>query len=414
MIMRLSILPLTILLTAGDLSAQEIGPEVNSWILNPGSETGYAGILTNVQQVQYGEANVYVSCTCIPGYDIGPWTGNPNTPANQDFVFKITRTPAENSGAPINTPLGHIGVWRNGVSIFNAKDAMSYQNQGVWNQNAIVVEGPSFDMCNGHPAPNGEYHHHLNPNCLYDDQNDEQHSPIIGYAFDGFPIYGAYGYANADGTGGIARMNSSYRLRDITERHTLPDGTALGAGQYGPAIAPPYVLGYYIEDYEFVPALGHLDEHNGRFCITPGYPEGTYAYFTTLDENGTATYPYVLGPTYFGTVPAGNTGPQSGHNTVTEPVLIWDGVSAVDELSASVDLEVFPVPSTGTVRFTWESWSTVRVVVLDDLGRTVLTQRSGSSNGSVELDLSLLDNGGYVVLASDGTRKRSCRVVLAR
>ena len=52
----------------------------------------------------------------------------------------------------------------------------------------------SFDDCLGHPAPNGEYHLHVNPTCLYDDSDDQNHSPIIGYAFDNFPIYGAYGY----------------------------------------------------------------------------------------------------------------------------------------------------------------------------------------------------------------------------
>jgi hypothetical protein len=53
---------------------------------------------SNVQLVQYSDDNVYVSSTCIPGYDIGPWNGNPNTPANQNFVFKITRHPLQNTG----------------------------------------------------------------------------------------------------------------------------------------------------------------------------------------------------------------------------------------------------------------------------------------------------------------------------
>ena len=110
--------------------AQTTGPEVTCWLINTNGETGYGNIATNVQQVQYSDNNVYVSCTCIPGYDIGPWTGNPNIPANQNFVFKITRNPQENTGTKIATPLGHIGVWTNGVSMFNAKDAMSYQNHG--------------------------------------------------------------------------------------------------------------------------------------------------------------------------------------------------------------------------------------------------------------------------------------------
>src|SRR5687768_6207182 len=83
--------------------AQSIGPDVTAWIINTDGRTGYGGIPSNVQLVRYSDQNVYVSCTCIPGYDIGPWAGNPNTPANQNFVFKITRTPQRNSGAPIAT-----------------------------------------------------------------------------------------------------------------------------------------------------------------------------------------------------------------------------------------------------------------------------------------------------------------------
>ena len=52
------------------------------------------------------------------------------------------------------------------------------------------------------------------------------------------------------------------------------------------------------------------------FCITPEYPEGTFAYFVTISEIGIPEYPYVIGPSYFGIVQSGNTGPQSGHNSI--------------------------------------------------------------------------------------------------
>ncbi|MEY3397409.1 MAG: hypothetical protein RL220_3, partial [Bacteroidota bacterium] len=79
--------------------AQAQGPEVTTWLLNESGETGYGNIPSNVQTVYYTDEDVFVSCTCIPGYDIGPWAGNPNTPSNQDFTFKITRNPQENTGA---------------------------------------------------------------------------------------------------------------------------------------------------------------------------------------------------------------------------------------------------------------------------------------------------------------------------
>ena len=314
------------LLIIVSLSSQaQLSPTITSWVINTDNSTGYFGELSNVQSVDYTSNFVFVSCTCIPGYDIGPWAGNPNTPANQDFCFRITFNPQENTGTLTNTGLGHIGVWRNGVSIFNAKDAFSYNNQGVWFQDAYVFEGSSFDACLGHPAGNGEYHHHVNPTCLYNDSDEANHSPIVGYAFDGYPIYGAYGYSNPlDPNSAVSRMQSGQQLRNISSRQTLADGTNLPAYQYGPTVNSQYPIGSFIEDYEYIEGSGDLDEHNGRFCITPDYPEGIYSYFITIDDYLDPVYPYIIGPTYFGTVATGNTGPQSGHNLIPNNATHYD------------------------------------------------------------------------------------------
>ena len=89
----------------------------------------------------------------------------------------------------------------------------------------------------------GNYHHHQNPSAfdldltvisticnLYDADglyaiDSTTHSPLIGFAYDGYPIYGAYGYANSNGTGGIVRIKSGYQLRNITVRTHHADGT---------------------------------------------------------------------------------------------------------------------------------------------------------------------------------------------
>jgi len=252
--------------------------ELASWLLNTTGATGYGGLPANVQRVRYSAGNVYVNCSDIPAYSIGPWPGNPNTPANQNFLLRFTRSPAVNGSAKTATPLGPIGAWINGVTAFNPLDGRSYNNQNVWHSNAVVVEAGSFDACLGHPAPGGVYHHHQNPRCLYA-ANPAQHSPLLGYAFDGFPIYGPYAHASPDGSGGIARMRSSYRLRAITLRTTMPNGTVLAPPQYGPAVSTTYPLGYYAEDFEFVGGLGDLDAYNGRFAVTPEYPAGIYSYF---------------------------------------------------------------------------------------------------------------------------------------
>ena len=135
-----------------------------------------------------------------------------------------------------------------------------------WNRDAIPAEMAGFDCSKAHPAM-GNYHHHQNPSafkldltvvsdicnlydadCLYAIDPD-QHSPLIGYAYDGFPIYGAYGFQNQDGTGGVVRIKSGYQLRNITARTHWADGTNVPDG---PAINGTYYLGYFREDYEFI------------------------------------------------------------------------------------------------------------------------------------------------------------------
>ncbi|MCW5909171.1 MAG: YHYH protein [Chitinophagales bacterium] len=384
------------------LVAQVTDPAVTSWIQTPG-QTGYGGYASNVQQVQYTNTDVYVTCTCIPGYDVGPWAGNPNIPANQNFCFKITRNPQQNTGTKTATPLGHVGVWTNGVSIFNARDAISYNNQNVWHQDALPNEGSSFDNCLGHPAPNGEYHHHVNPQCLYDYNNSSVHSPIIGYAFDGFPIYGAFGYTNTNGTGAITRMKTGYRLRSISTRTTLPDGST--AASAGPVVSAQNPLGKYLEDYEYVQGLGDLDEHNGRFCVTPEYPNGIYAYFVTVDEDLNPVYPYTVGPTYYGTVQQGNTGPQSGHNTVPSGATTYQNITAINDI-ALIKLEVFPSPVSNflTVNMSSLPASSSREVVIRSVGWFGNTMDSFSTSDEIAtIPVESYPSGIYLVRVTDGS-----------
>jgi hypothetical protein len=242
--------------------------------------------------------------------------------------------------------------------------------------------------------------------CLYDSKDASRHSPIIGYSFDGYPVYGAYGFANADGTGGPKRMRSSYRIRSITDRTTLPDGSH--AASAGPAISTQYPLGYYIEDFEYVAGLGDLDEHNGRFAVTPEYPEGTYAYFVTIDEQGTAAYPYTIGPTYYGVVPTGNTGPQSGHATVTETVQTYSSptgnVAGGDE---SNSFELFPNPATDFVTVGQGSEAST-LQLRDVLGKLVRQiALPGSTPGS--FSISDLPPGQYFLSRQNATGRVSTR-----
>jgi len=358
----------------------QLSPAITSWIQNPdttlAANKGYGNIPSNCIKVQYSTTDVYVSCFCIPGYSIGPWTGNPNVAENQNFVYKLTLSPQKNTGTPTTIGLGHIGVLTNGVSIFNANDAQ-YVNT-IWSRNGYYFEFPSFDNCIGHPQQQGEYHHHVSPKCLYDQTDSTHHSPVIGYMFDGFPVYGAYGYADTSSTGGsIKRMNSSYRLRADTTRTTNPWGGV--ASPAGPAVSSTYPMGCLLWDWEYVPGLGDLDSANGRWCRTPEYPNGTYAYFMTLDSTLAPAYPYTSAGAYYGVVQTGNTGINSGHATISVATTVYvdSTTTGVSTVGPQVAFKVVPNPTSAFVYVYMDNNSTnnatgklydVKGNLLQDLG----------------------------------------------
>lgn len=326
--------------------AQAQSPFLSAWLRNStniigryyvsGNSTPKSnGIAANVQSVKYSTNYVYVTTNGVPSYITGPFLdGNPSQATSQNAIFKFPLVPTKNTGTPTATTAGNIGIFINGVALFDYRDGVSWQNAGqklcggpiqpactgdaVWNRDAVVAEKSGFDCSKGHPAM-GNYHHHQNPSAfgldltvistvcnLYTSDalyviNSSQHSPLLGFAYDGFPIYGAYGYKNVDGTGGIVRIKSSYSLRNITTRTTYSNGTTVTAG---PAVSTTYPLGYFKEDYQYTAPTAaqpdYLDEHNGRFCVTPEFPTGTYAYFCTVDANHNSAYPYCVGPTFYG------------------------------------------------------------------------------------------------------------------
>jgi hypothetical protein len=171
-----------------------------------------------------------------------------------------------------------------------------------------------------------------------------EHSPLIGFAYDGYPIYGAYGYKNADGTGGIVRIKSSYSLRNITTRTTLYDGTTVTAG---PTVSTTYPLGHYQEDYGYTAPTSedYLDEHNGRFCVTPEYPNGTYCYFATVDANWNSAYPYAVGPTFYGNKVVSKVTSISESTTTYTPSAAGINQNTLENMN----IEVFPNPANDLV-----------------------------------------------------------------
>ncbi|WP_428263980.1 YHYH protein [Haliangium sp.] len=121
------------------------------------------------------------------------------------------------------------------------------------------------DAHNAHTQPDGSYHYHGNPMALFDDTPGPQGSPVIGFAADGFPVYGSY-FRDVDGN--VRKAVSGWTLK-VGDR---PSGTGDPGGSYD---------GSYVDDWEYTGA-GDLDECNGMTV------NGQYGYYVT------DAYPWVM------------------------------------------------------------------------------------------------------------------------
>ena len=453
--MKTQQLLLALLLTGG-LQAQT-NPAITNWLINTDGTTGrhyvqgnstpiVDAVLANVQQVQYSTNWVYVSTTGVPSYITGPFLdGNPSLTTNQNAIFKISLNPTMNAGAGTATSGGNIGIFINGVAMFDYRDGVAWNtntnslcgglpgmspcpggpgSSQSWNRDAVLAEKGGFDCSKGHPA-NGNYHHHQNPSAfdldltvisnictLYDAEglyaiDSTVHSPLIGFSYDGYPVYGAYGYKNADGSGGITRIKSGYQLRNISTRTVWADGTDVPDG---PAVSVTYPLGYFREDYEFVNHAGaadYLDVHNGRFCVTPEYPNGMYCYFATVDSEWNSAYPYLIGPTYYGV----KTGAKV--NSVTEATTTYNPVNSLSEQSIS-EVRIFPNPTNDLfiVQAIGLVETNMELTLTDIQGKVIDKQVILPGSTMAYFDVSTLYAGTYFISYTDAKGKQSKKITV--
>jgi hypothetical protein len=282
-------------------------------------------IIGNTSTWSFNGSNVTFSGTGLPYHSYGR-DASPYVPAPQNYnITWPYRGGTTVEGSNVATGNNLIGIWLNGVAMYNPS-AQTLSPTGTnllaptWQYNASVQSGNNFgqDLAGGSAIFSDRYHYRdasfLDAWLIgngYDSgvvgstgvaeasvikylvsglTHADGHSKILGISADGYPVYGPYGYVRAsDSSSGVKRMVTGYTLNSADSRvgTTASNTTA-------------YPLGVFIEDYSFT-ASGDLDQHNGRFCITPDYPTGTYAYFVTLNSSLEPVYPYVIGNTYFGT-----------------------------------------------------------------------------------------------------------------
>ena len=210
----------------------------------------------------------------MPHYTFVPIT--PNALAPVDWRWDITRSPVV-ADAPTSIPLlGYVGFAVNGVPFYGPNEGEFPDPYGDPIYNDIM------DGCAGHVGM--EYHNHaLLVKCLIESSlvefpwnNDEpsssEPSPIVGYASDGFPIYGPLGCTDEACSSVIEFKSSWVQTGD------------------------PSTYAWDNHEYRAQSGDEYLDRCNGRIG-----PDGTYRYHTT------ARFLYILG-CYSGTSVSGDDG----------------------------------------------------------------------------------------------------------
>ncbi len=243
---------------AGTLTVGEVSPYAASYTIEDHS-TGTEVSVT----VENGTRHIVANG--LPNHETGefPNRGNPNTISEQAYDYTFPAEPVlAAEPVPYNVPQPY-GMAVNGVHIDPYAAGWYNDDTSSGWQLAALAAHLGFDDENAHVQSTGVYHYHAAPMALLTRTDQPE---LIGFAGDGFPIYGPYGYSDpSDVTSEVVELRSSYQLKS-GER---PDGPG---GVYD---------GTYVQDYEYVAGLGDLDIANGRSGPTPEYPEGTYYYVAT-------------------------------------------------------------------------------------------------------------------------------------
>lgn len=261
--------------------------------------------------------------------------------------------------------IGPVGISAVGIALFGPSLGINVAVPGsaTWTINAVEAKVLGEDEHGGQPTPTGLYHYRTSAftqtsawsnitSWRSGFRHPDGHSKILGWSVDGYPIYGPYGYDNPLIPGGVVRMQSGFTLVEKSGR-PLPANIQVIPGRHfgtripvvstqnlypgmhlrGPWPANTYriikvldnqiqvnteiafeftadtkvqgiwPLGLFLQDYEYTAPTGTtLDQSNGRFCVTPEFPNGTYAYFMTEDRESRPTFPYIIGTRFYGSL----------------------------------------------------------------------------------------------------------------
>ncbi len=242
--------------------------------------TTFAGQLT----ISTGSDSCRITANAIPNYDFNDSTASfASDVAEQSITLNVPRNPKIANSSSDLSLLSYGAVMLNGVVLdqvangcYMPDDASADRDGNIangcglwvdWRLDPLGKVSLGADSHNAHTQPGGLYHYHGNPYALYDTEGTTKASPVIGFAADGFPIFGPRFVDET--TGEVVEATSGYTIKSGSR----PTADSSPGGSYD---------GSYIQDYEFTNA-GNLDKCNGRTV------DGEYGYYVT------ETYPYIMG-----------------------------------------------------------------------------------------------------------------------
>ena len=238
-------------------------------------------------EITINDSQRIITANGLPDHDTGrfPNRDNPHRITAQSYRYTIPLHPVA-AEEPIALRRQPFGIAVNGV-LFDPGTAEAWQDdqRSGWHYDAL---GGAFslglDTNNAHVQPNGAYHYHGIPVDLLERlSGGEPRMTLLGWAADGFPIYGRWAYQDpGDATSAVVALRSSYQLK----AGARPSAGGQPGGTYD---------GVFVEDFEYVAERGNLDECSGRYGVTPEFPAGTYYYVLTDD------FPFV--PRFFRAAP---------------------------------------------------------------------------------------------------------------
>ncbi|MEP4888920.1 MAG: YHYH protein [Aliiglaciecola sp.] len=184
-----------------------------------------------------------------------------------------------------------LGVAVNGVPIYD------YSSQGELDVNQYDAKHDTLvlgqlDNCGGHAGRGDDYHYHVSPTCMIDTMKNQGSDAIIGWAYDGYPLYGD---KNPDG--------SDITLGELDECNGQGDDNF--GYRYQTSATPPYIIQCLVGEVDTtkLPRVAPLsgDSQGIRADLRPP-AEGVENLTHSVSDDGSRTMSYLYkGERYFTT-----------------------------------------------------------------------------------------------------------------